>query len=259
MKKRSAIRFFAAAFLTAFFFALDGGSDLKMLFQHRNAGETDVMYYSYMAFHYGLYHYMFLVFAMIPCGLGFCEEWKSGVFLMTLKRRGKRGYAVRMVLKGAFAGGGAAAFGYLLYVFFLRMFVPFYSPAGGNAVAFATLPFAGLLESGWGGLYFLLQAYFVFLTAAFFSGAAVYISFHLPNPYVALFSAFFCYRVVKEVGKMIRLPEALQIPLLLGGEIRIGSECLTLAVMTGVVGCFLIWMIRRAKKVLQKRCEDGDV
>lgn len=259
MRRRNVIRFLAAVFLTAIFFALDGGSELTGLLRLGPVEGQDVMYFAYMAFHYGLYHYMFLVFAVIPHGLDFCEEWRSGIFLMTLKRRGKRAYGGRMILNGALTGGCAAALGFLLYVGALRLWVPFYDPAGGNAPFFVTLPFGGLLEGGQGWLYFLIRAYFIFLMAALFAGVAVYLSFHMPNPYVTLFSAFFCYRVLKEVGRMIRLPEALQIPWLLSGEALIGNEGMTLVVTTAVTAGLLIGWILLGRKALARRCENGDV
>lgn len=259
MRRRNIIRFLAAVFLTAVFFALDGGSDLTGILRLGPIEGQDVMYFTYMAFHYGLYHYMFLVFAVVPHGLDFCEEWCSGIFLMTLKRRGKREYGSRMVLNGALAGGSAAALGFLMYAGTLRLLVPFYDPTGGNAPVFVTLPFGSLLEGGQAWLYFLIRAYFIFLMATLFTGFAVYLSFHMPNPYVTLFSAFFCYRLLKEVGRMIRLPEALQIPWLLAGETLVRSEGITLAAATAVTAGFLFGLIGLSRKTLQGRCENGDV
>ena len=253
------MRFLLAASLTALCFFIDGGTDLTAAMRSEAILEWDVMYFVFMAFHYGLYHNMYFVFAMLPKGLQFCEEWDSGMFFAVIKRYGKKGYAKRILLQGALSGGCAVAIGFLVYVASLSMVFPLFSEHAINANFYLQLPLGSLLQEVNAGVYFIVRSYYLFLNVTLFTACAIYVSLYIPNKSVALVSGFFGYRVIKLMGDMLKVPEALRITHLLSGNIIIKNEMVSVAVISLLVILVLVGLCKSAEKVLIKRCESGNI
>lgn len=162
---------------------------------NRNFNCFTVQYHVDIFLHLDAYRKLLPVFGALPFTANFADEWKSGVTLGCVIRRGAKKYAAANVLFCAVTSLLTVVLGMLLYAFIYSLFIPLYEEY--------TDPFTyllgRLLKGGLGWLYMIFQIFIFACSCSMWAVMGMLLSALMPNKYVAIASPFVASYIVERI------------------------------------------------------------
>lgn len=210
-----------------------------------------VLYFYFNAISFGgvFSHYMFAILAALPFAANYSIEQQNGAVVYRILRSSKRNYCSTKILVSAISGGLTACIGCLLFIFALSTYLPLTTSQ--QVLELSTIPYARTLSIGGGVPYFVISLYLAFLRGALYSSVGMCVSAFLPNPYVAVCSPMMFAFFGVECGRLLRLPAALRLDMILSARGTLFSDSATLIIVTIVVLSIIILCF----KLFLARCE----
>lgn len=210
-----------------------------------------VLYFYFNAISFGgvFSHYMFAILAALPFAANYSIEQQNGAVVYRILRSSKRNYCSTKILVSAISGGLTACIGCLLFILALSTYLPLTTSQ--QVLELSTIPYARTLAIGSGVPYFVISLYLAFLRGALYSSVGMCVSAFLPNPYVAVCSPMMFEFFLVECGRLLRLPAALRLDLILSARGTLFSDSATLVIVTIVVLSIIILCF----KLFLARCE----
>lgn len=220
-------------------FIFDNYNDLKLLAFEQGRENLSVFYYHFNSVSFGgmFSTYLFALIAALPFAAEYAAERQSGMALYLVSRSGVKNYGISKMLTAAIAGGLALCLGSMIFVAVLSARLQLVRPS--DLAEHAGLPYYSLLASGGGIPYFFAAWYLLFLTGALWAGAAMCVSAFAPDRYVVIASPFFLCFFMVQFARLLRIPNAARLDMLLIGRAQWGSEIVSL-LLAGTVIALLI-------------------
>lgn len=213
-----------------------------------------VLYFYFNAISFGgvFSHYMFAILAALPFAASYSIEQQNGAVVYRILRSSKRNYCSTKILVSAISGGLTVSIGCLLFILALSTYLPLITPQ--KVLELSADPYAYALSIGGGVPYFVISLYLDFLRGALYSSVGMCVSAFLPNPYVAVCSPMIFEFFLVECGRLLRLPAALRLDLILSARGSLFSDSATLVIVTVVVLsiiilCFKLFSIRCKRRL----------
>ena len=131
---------------------------------------------------------LIVLFATIPFGTCFCQEWKDGFFLMVAERKSLEKYTAAMLLTACFAAYVTIMAGLAIYlgILDLRLTLTHVNIDLGYFEGDFTMPYGALLESGHAWGYLLCRMHLIAVSAVFYVGLGVAASAIFPDDFAAV-------------------------------------------------------------------------
>lgn len=210
-----------------------------------------VLYFYFNAISFGgvFSHYMFAILAALPFAASYSIEQQNGAVVYRILRSSKRNYCSTKILVSAISGGLTACIGCLLFILALSTYLPLITTR--QVLELSTFPYGCTLSIGGGVPYFVISLYLAFLRGALYSSVGMCVSAFLPNPYIAVCSPMIFEFFLVECGRLLRLPAALRLDLVLLARGTLYSDSATLLIVTVVVSSIIILCF----KLFSARCE----
>ncbi len=236
-------------------FIFDIYNDLKLLAFEQGQENISVFYYHFNSVSFGgmFSTYLFAPIAALPFAVEYAVERQSGMALYLVSRSGVKNYGISKMLTAAIAGGLALCLGSIIFVAVLSVQLQLVCPS--DLVEYAWLPYYSLLASGDGIQYFLAAWYLLFLTGALWASAAMCVSAFAPDRYVVIASPFLLCFLMVQFARLLRIPNAARLDMLLIGRTQWGSEMVSLLLAGTVIALLVAGLTfvfcRRVKGVVQ--------
>lgn len=210
-----------------------------------------VLYFYFNAISFGgvFSHYMLSILAALPFAANYSIEQQNGAVVYRILRSSKRNYCSTKILVSAISGGLTVCIGCLLFILALSTYLPLITSQ--KVLELSAAPYAYALSIGGGVPYFVISLYLAFLRGALYSSVGMCVSAFLPNPYVAVCSPMIFEFFLVECGRLLRLPAALRLDLILSARGTLFSDSATLVIVTVVV----LFIIILCFKLFSIRCE----
>lgn len=233
----------------------DNYNDLKLLAFEQGRENLSVFYYHFNSVSFGgmFSTYLFALIAALPFATEYAVERQSGMTLYLVSRSGVNHYGISKMLTAATAGGLALCFGSMIFVSVLSTQLPLVRPS--DLVEHAGLPYYSLLASDDGIQYFFAAWYLLFLTGALWASAAMCISAFAPDRYVVVASPFLICFLMVQFARLLRIPNAVRLDMLLIGRAQWGPEIVSLLLAGTVIALLVVGLTfvfcQRVKEVVQ--------
>lgn len=210
-----------------------------------------VLYFYFNAISFGgvFSHYMLSILAALPFAANYSIEQQNGAVVYRILRSSKRNYCSTKILVSAICGGLTVCIGCLLFILALSTYLPLITSQ--KVLELSAVPYACTLSIGGGVPYFVISLYLAFLRGALYSSVGMCVSAFLPNPYIAVCSPMIFEFFLVECGRLLRLPAALRLDLILSARGTLFSDSATLVIVTVVVLSIIILCF----KLFSARCE----
>lgn len=210
-----------------------------------------VLYFYFNAISFGgvFSQYMFAILAALPFAANYSMEQQNGAVVYRILRSSKRNYCLTKILVSAISGGLTTLLGCLLFILALSTYLPLVTSQ--QIISMSGFPYASTLSIGGGIPYFMIALYLAFLRGALYSSVGMCVSAFLPNPYVAVCSPMIFAFLLVECGRLLQLPTALRLDLVLKARGTLFSNSATLVIVTVVVLSIIILCF----KLFSVRCE----
>jgi len=213
-----------------------------------------VLYFYFNAISFGgvFSHYMLSILAALPFAANYSMEQQSGAVIYRMLRGSRKNYCSTKILVSAISGGMALFTGCLVFILGLSTYLPLTTPR--QILELSGLPYASALTVGGGSPYFAIALYLAFLRGALYGSVGMCVSAFLPNPYVAVCAPMIFEFILVECGRLLRLPAALRLDLILLARGTLFSDAATLAIVTVVVCaiiilCFQLFSVRCERRL----------
>lgn len=213
-----------------------------------------VLYFYFNAISFGgvFCHYMLAILAALPFAASYSIEQQSDAVVYRILRSSKKNYCSTKILVSAISGGLAVTTGCLLFILALSTYLPLITPQ--KVLELSDFPYAYALRIRGGIPYFVIGLYLAFLRGALYSSVGMCVSAFLPNPYVAVCAPMIFEFFLVEIGRLLRLPAALRLDLILVARGTFISDSATLVIVTAVVFfiiilCFQLFSIRCERRL----------
>lgn len=219
-----------------------------------------VLYFFFNSFSFGgvFTGYFSSLLAAVPFAANYSHEHQGGMTAYKITRSGKRTYAFSKIFVAALSGGTVMLIGSAIFIAALSAFFPLVTTTA--LLDFQAFPYAGVLSTGNGGLYFAVALYLAFISGALWGCCGICISAFFPNQYVAICSPMFVCFLIVEVGRLANLPDWLRLDRMLNARGLLFSEPITLialAVLIVAIGflCFKLFLRRVTERLDEvERC-----
>lgn len=210
-----------------------------------------VLYFYFNAISFGgvFSRYMLSVLAALPFAANYSIEQQNGAVVYRILRSSKRNYCSTKILVSAISGGLTVCIGCLLFILALSTYLPLVTSQ--KVLELSAVPYAYTLSIGGGVPYFVISLYLAFLRGALYSSVGMCVSAFLPNPYIAVCSPMIFEFFLVECGRLLRLPAALRLDLILSARGTLFSDSATLVIVTVVVLSIIILCF----ELFSARCE----
>lgn len=153
----------------------------------------------------GIYRKAVAVFAALPFTANFADEWKSGVAVNCITRKGIKKYAASNVLFCVVTTTLTAFVGMMLFSLLYSLFIPMFIYDGNPD----TFLFGQFLENGHGEIYLTLRIFVFSVSCSAWAMTGMLLSSLLPNKYVAICAPFVASYVVERIT--MQLPDYLNL------------------------------------------------
>lgn len=210
-----------------------------------------VLYFYFNAISFGgvFSHYMLSILAALPFAANYSIEQQNGAVVYRILRSSKRNYCSTKILVSAISGGLTVCIGCLVFILALSTYLPLITSQ--KILELSDVPYAGTLSIGGGVPYFVISLYLAFLRGALYSSVGMCVSAFLPNPYIAVCSPMIFEFFLVECGRLLRLPAALRLDLILSARGTLFSDSATLVIVTIVILSIIILCF----ELFSARCE----
>lgn len=195
-----------------------------------------------------------VIFAAVPFTANFADEWKNGVTVSCVSRKGVKSYAFSNVLLCAATAFLALFVGISLYMLTASFFSDFDRPAVNDINIETGYPYCELLNNGPRFLYPIIRVFIFSLSGAMWCVMGLMLSALVPNKYVAVCSPVVASYVVERIT--MQLPVRLNlyslsmsVPLVINSTVTFIYTVMMFTVISAACG----WVFYR---VLRKRVQN---
>jgi len=236
-------------------FIFDNYNDLRLLAFEQGRENLSVFYYHFNSVSFGgmFSTYLFALIAALPFAAEYAVERQSGMALYLVSRSGVTHYCISKMLTAAIAGGLALCLGSMIFVAALSTQLQLVRPS--DLMEHAGLPYDSLLATGDGIQYFFAGWYLLFLNGALWASAAMCVSAFAQDRYVVIASPFLLCFLMVQFARLLRIPNAARLDMLLIGRAQWGSEIVSLLLVGTVIALLVAGLTfvfcRRVRGVVQ--------
>ena len=251
------LRFLIAVLGIVLCFCLDNWETLKVS-PFSRSGSLCVFYFFFNSYSFGgvFMSYFSCLLAALPFSARYSYEHQGGINVYALARCGSRKYARAKMLAAGLSGGAVLLLGGFIFVIALASYLPVITPS--KLMDYQGMPYYNALASGGGWGYFAAALYLAFLSGVLYGCMGMAGSAFLPVPYIAICAPMVLNFVFVEFGRLTGLPSSLRLDLLLKARGLIGSDLLTLILVTAEVFIICWAFYRIFLKRVSQRLEEAE-
>ena len=201
-----------------------------------------VMYYFFNSYSFGgvFSQYIAPMLAVVPLACSYCTEKQGRMALYKVTRCGQKAYVRSKFLGASLLGGTTLAAGGTLFILALHSFLPIVTPQ--KILESDWIPYYKALITGDGIAYLVIVLYLSVRSGCLWSSAGLCVSAFIPSTYGAVCAPFVLGFFLCQGGRLLHLPPALRLDLLLCARGTVGSDAVTLLTVTAAV-LGLIWLM----------------